>query len=164
MSFTILVWFYCLRILVSCKTFNFSSWERWSSYVLTVIPVLSLNVSLNVSSKFPLPSNYDSFMTETEKVVATHSSTFSWKIPWLEEPGGLQSMGSLSWTWLSDFTFTLLEKQFESHCLAKKYAASSLTICLHLFSWPPVNKNYSQETRWSCLGSAGLVKGGKRVS
>ena len=24
-----------------------------------------------------------------------HSSTFAWKIPWTEEPGGLQSMGSL---------------------------------------------------------------------
>ena len=95
MNFTILVWLYCLRILASCKNFNFSSWERSSSHVLTVIPILCFNVPLNVSSKFPLPSNYDSFMTETEKVVATHSSTFSWKIPWLEEPGGLQSMGSL---------------------------------------------------------------------
>ena len=25
----------------------------------------------------------------------THSSTVAWKIPWMEEPGGLQSMGSL---------------------------------------------------------------------
>ena len=27
--------------------------------------------------------------------MATHSSTLAWKIPWMEEPGGLQSMGSL---------------------------------------------------------------------
>ena len=27
--------------------------------------------------------------------MAPHSSTFAWKIPWMEEPGGLQSMGSL---------------------------------------------------------------------
>ena len=33
-----------------------------------------------------------------EKAMATHSSTLAWKIPWMEEPGGLQSMGSLSWT------------------------------------------------------------------
>ena len=26
--------------------------------------------------------------------MATHSSTLAWKIPWTEEPGGLQSMGS----------------------------------------------------------------------
>ena len=29
-----------------------------------------------------------------EKGKATHSSTFAWKIPWTEEPGGLQSTGS----------------------------------------------------------------------
>ena len=30
-----------------------------------------------------------------EKAKATHSSTLAWRIPWMEEPGGLQSMGSL---------------------------------------------------------------------
>ena len=29
-----------------------------------------------------------------EKEMATHSSTVAWKIPWTEEPGRLQSMGS----------------------------------------------------------------------
>ena len=28
-----------------------------------------------------------------EKEMATHSSTLAWRIPWTEEPGGLQSMG-----------------------------------------------------------------------
>ena len=31
-----------------------------------------------------------------EKAMAPHSSTLAWKIPWMEEPGGLQSMGSQS--------------------------------------------------------------------
>ena len=30
-----------------------------------------------------------------EKAMGTHSSTLAWKIPWTEEPGRLQSMGSL---------------------------------------------------------------------
>ena len=30
-----------------------------------------------------------------EKAMAPHSSPLAWKIPWVEEPGGLQSMGSL---------------------------------------------------------------------
>jgi len=30
-----------------------------------------------------------------EKAMAPHSSTLAWKIPWTEEPGRLQSMGSL---------------------------------------------------------------------
>ena len=45
-----------------------------------------------------------------EKAMATHSSTLAWKIPWMEEPGRLQSMGSLrvghDWTTsFSLFTF-----------------------------------------------------------
>ena len=33
--------------------------------------------------------------TGAEKAMAPHSSTLAWKIPWMEEPGGLQSRGSL---------------------------------------------------------------------
>ena len=45
-----------------------------------------------------------------EKAMGTHSSTLAWKIPWMEEPDGLQSMGSLKvghdlMTSLSLFTF-----------------------------------------------------------
>ena len=52
--------------------------------------------------------------------MAPHSSTLAWKIPWKEEPGRLQPMGSLRvWTRLSDFTFTFhfhaLEKEMASH-------------------------------------------------
>ena len=52
--------------------------------------------------------------------MAPHSSTLAWKIPWMEEPGGLQSMGPLSQTRLSDFTFT-----FPFHALEKEMAAHS---------------------------------------
>ena len=47
--------------------------------------------------------------------MAPHSSTLAWKIPWTEEPGGLQSMGLLS-----DFTFT-----FHFHALEKEVATYS---------------------------------------
>ena len=40
-----------------------------------------------------------------EKGTATHSSILAWRIPWTEEPGGLQSMGSQSGTQLSTFHF-----------------------------------------------------------
>ena len=49
--------------------------------------------------------------------MAPHSSTLAWKIPWMEEPGGLQSTGSHG---LSDFTFT-----FHLHALEKEMAAHS---------------------------------------
>ena len=51
--------------------------------------------------------------------MAPHSSTLAWKTPWTEEPGMLQSMGSLSRTRLSNFTFTFhfhaLEKEMATH-------------------------------------------------
>ena len=54
-----------------------------------------------------------------EKAMAPHSSTLAWKTPWTEEPGRLQSMGSLSQTRLSNFTFTFhfraLEKEIATH-------------------------------------------------
>ena len=52
--------------------------------------------------------------------MASHSSTLAWKIPWMEEPGRLQSMGSLSRTRLSDFTFF-----FHLHALEKEMATHS---------------------------------------
>ena len=49
----------------------------------------------------------------SEKAMAPHSSTLAWKIPWMEEPGGLQSMGSLrvrhNWT-------TSLPRTGEGNC------------------------------------------------
>ena len=39
-----------------------------------------------------------------EEGLATHSSILPWRIPWTEEPGGLQSMGSQSRTRLSNWT------------------------------------------------------------
>ena len=49
--------------------------------------------------------------------MAPHSSTLAWKTPWTEEPGGLQSMGSLRVG--HDFTFSFhfhaLEKDMVNH-------------------------------------------------
>ena len=44
-----------------------------------------------------------------EKAMAPHSSTLAWKIPWMEEPGGLQSLGSLrvGYDWATSFHFSL---------------------------------------------------------
>ena len=56
--------------------------------------------------------------------MAPHSSTLVWQIPWTEEPGGLQSMGSQRdpriRARLSDFTFS-----FHFHALEKEMATQS---------------------------------------
>ena len=52
-----------------------------------------------------------------QKAMAPHSSTLAWKIPWMDEPGRLQSMGSLRVG--HDFPFTFhfpaLEKEMATH-------------------------------------------------
>ena len=45
--------------------------------------------------------------------MAPHSSTLAWKIPWTEEPGGLQSLGPQSFTFT--FHFHALEKEMATH-------------------------------------------------
>ena len=55
-----------------------------------------------------------------EKEMVTHSSILAWKIPWTEEPGRLQSMGSLRFGHDCDFTFT-----FHFHALEKEMATYS---------------------------------------
>ena len=54
----------------------------------------------------------------SEKAVAPHSSTLAWRIPWVEEPGRLQSMGSRKVRY--DFPFT-----FHFHALEKAMATHS---------------------------------------
>ena len=46
-----------------------------------------------------------------EKEMATHSSTIAWKIPWTEEPGRLQSMGSqrVGHDWVTALTHSLID-------------------------------------------------------
>ena len=49
-----------------------------------------------LSSIFEAHTKINHMLASTmEKAMATHSSTLAWKIPWIEEPGGLQSMGLL---------------------------------------------------------------------
>ena len=68
---------------------------RGEQCVFRTMALNSLNLAelssedTRVSSGFVQKANFTS-----EKATAPHSSTLAWKIPWTEEPGGLQSMGS----------------------------------------------------------------------
>ena len=66
--------------------------------------------SLSMRTDTQLERNLETTVHVPEKAMAPHASTLAWKIPWTEEPGGLQSTGSLRvrhvWaTSLSLFTF-----------------------------------------------------------
>ena len=62
---------------------------------------------------------------DVEKAMATHSSTLAWKIPWTEEPGGLQSMGSLE----SDMA-ERLQFHFSLSCIGERYGNPLQCFCL----------------------------------
>ena len=69
-----------------------------------------LSLSLFIYPKDAIINNCYCIRLLSEKTMATHSSTLAWKLLWMEEPGGLQSMGLRrvrhDWaTSLSLFTF-----------------------------------------------------------
>ena len=78
-----------------------------------VVPCRSIELgySYHRSKGFRKRSKFKLLVRLLEKAMAPHSSTLAWKIPWMAEPGRLQSMGSLrvghDWvTSLSLFPFT----------------------------------------------------------
>ena len=65
-----------------------------------------------------------------EKEMATHSSILAWRIPWTEEPGGLQSMGSQE----SDMTEVTYYMSFHWERITRSLHLVSLGLCpLHPF-------------------------------
>ena len=96
-----------------------------------------------------------------EKAMASHSSTLNWKIPWMEEPGGLQSMGSLrvghDWaTSILLFTFTFhfhaLEKEMATHCSCLENPRDGGTC------WAAVYGVAQSRTRLKRLSSSSLTR------
>ena len=83
--------------------------------------------------------------------MAPHSSTLAWKIPWTEEPGRLQSMGSRSRTRLSDFTFT-----FHFHALKEMATHSSVPAWVFYKGFPCGSDGKASAHN---VGDPGLIPG-----
>ena len=62
--------------------------------------------------------------------MATYSSILSWKIPWKEEPGGLQSMGRKKSDTTEQFSYTdlLLINHFAVHPKLTKHCKSTMLL------------------------------------
>ena len=88
-----------------------------------------------------------------EKVMAPHSSTLAWKIPWTEEPGGLQSMGLLRVrydpaTSLSLFTFMHWRRKWQPtpvFLLGESQGPGSLVGCP---LWCPTESDTTEAIWW----------------
>ena len=63
------------------------SWASLVAQMVKSLPAVWKNWVQSLDQEDPL-----------EKEMATHSSILAWGTPWTEEPGGLQSTGSQSWT------------------------------------------------------------------
>ena len=72
-----------------------------------------------------------------EKEMATHSSILAWKIPWMEEPGWLLSMGSqrVGHDWLSNFT-TYLLRFLRQELSGLPFLVQWTTFCQNSSPWP----------------------------
>ena len=71
-----------------------------------------------------------------DKEIATHSSILAWRIPWTEAPGGLQSIGSQSWTLLStDSTHRLTITLFVPIIQIRNQELKSKAVCSSSYSW-----------------------------
>ena len=100
--------FICLFYLLYSLQFRYVEFEL--CFVSEVVPTFSplspcpyarlafqpiqLNCSMKNFALF-LDTFLEPVELQLEKAMAPHSSTLAWKIPWVEEPGRLQSMGSL---------------------------------------------------------------------
>ena len=69
---------------------NSFSLEPWASQVTLVVKNSPINAG-NIRDKGSIPGSDREDLLK--KTVAIHSNILAWKIPWTEEPGGLQSMG-----------------------------------------------------------------------
>ena len=86
--------FYCLIYSLLLSIPHAGS-AVWSSYLwLCWLEFSTLQIRAH-ALLLHMKSLQQSLNVLTEKAMAPHSSTLAWKIPWMEEPGGLQSMGSL---------------------------------------------------------------------
>ena len=101
----------CLLLVVD----SFLLWEfiflpfkkLFSSYYWVVFFIPDTNPLICVILSQSVACLFISLMVFLEKEMVTHSSTLAWKIPWMEEPGRLQSMGSqrVGHDWATSFTF-----------------------------------------------------------
>ena len=110
-----------------------SKGNSWDKKAICWVPSLHQGASLLAKMVKNLPAMQEAqiwslgWEDPLEKGMATHSSILAWRIPWMEEPGGLQSTGSLrvGHDWLTNiFTFTFFFSPapgavlgFSSYCL-----------------------------------------------
>ena len=106
-----------------------------------------------------------------EKEMATHSSSFAWRIPWREEPGSLQPWGHKSQTWLRDYTtttslihnrsvgvkFPKADKGFHTAPKAKKMPRKHRLWFFIIVSWKVWSETGHFPNKWNLAKDANFI-------
>ena len=79
--------------------FLFCQWLKWDTGASQVMPAWRKHLPTQEMQERQVQSLGRE--EPPEEGMATHSSILTWKVPWTDEPGGLQSVGLQSQTWLS---------------------------------------------------------------
>ena len=116
--------FYCAMIISVCCT------KFWASLVVQMVknpPAMQEIWVQSLGWEYPL-----------EEGMATHSSSLAWRIPWTEEPGGLQSMGCKSQTRLT-WAESDMPERLSTHTKFMLSLTNNI-VCSHR---PPPHMSYS---------------------
>ena len=117
------------------------SWASLVAWILKHLPAMQETWVRSLGQDNPL-----------QREMATHSSTLAWKIPWMEEPGRLQFMGLQSWTWLSNFTDSLVPYLGKCCTIHSVFGHWNIWIFLFFFlSQPPYTVNQLHHQDWRCF-------------
>ena len=101
-------------------------------------PFLALRASLVAQRLKCLPARWETWVQSLgqedplEKEMATHSSILAWRIPWMEEPGGLQSKGLQRVDMTKRFNFHFLALKFSFSC---KTLRVCVCVCVCVFNF-----------------------------
>ena len=127
----------CIYIYI--YIYNISSCIEYSNSVTLVmcLPIIDFPVAQMVKH---LPTMWENRVRSLgsedplEKEMTTRSSILAWKIPWMEEPGRLQSMGSQRVA--HDFTFTLnIIPTYHKNFVLSDFTSSSNTSSSNRYLW-----------------------------
>ena len=109
----------CHRLLRKFHWAASNNHLHFTGCTISSIPQYCAISTFNHPSQFAFKVEFLHLSRESlEKAMATHSSTLAWKVPWMEEPGRLQSMGLLGVrrdrvTSLSLFTLTHWRRKWQ---------------------------------------------------
>ena len=146
---------YLSKVRVTCSI----GWLAGGTHAVRGFPGGSVvkNLSASAGDVGLIPGRKDPL----EKEMATHSSILSWRIPWTEEPGGLQSTGlqRVRLDWITEHTHAAgCVLEFELCSLGPHFPGSVFHFIFQTFldSNSPLNTGISQGLLWALFPGAPL--------